>query len=642
MGLRNALERVIKCIPVFIILILGFVMRCELFHTAIHNELFAIYPAMNCSIEERDYASFIQSIRELGDNGQGCIVVRWEKQSEIDNTLIIYTNSQNNAQQIQKTSNISEGKYISLLSGETNVEFRQIEELTPKDFEFEPYVALLGDCELIYNNLKNRYSVTHPKKIQGDETDMIVIVWSLVSVFLILVNTVAILRKKKEMIIRAVYGEDLKSLTVKSLIADFVIYQIVYVVAKMFVFNFISGDYKKNLAFILYEAGCLIASSMNFLYLKNNIRAEFSNIQADKGILTFLNLLKMTAFAMVLFTIVTNFSSISISLLGNKTDEFLSECNQDLFITINGNQNESDPWANNLWDLLYNDYYDELNPKVCSMIADGDKSVLVMNENASVFLPEEIYSRLCEGSMDDIIIFTPHGYSISDEDVQGILGLYRLSDYKWKICEYMKNVAVPCITNEELTFWAKTTNPIIIYCQASVKLSGSVFGPYRGTIYGIDEKNWNEIDSELGISENGYHSAISNAGDVYKYQMSFVRRMIEFLSSLCILAVILDLAITISLCNMEFRNAGTEYAIKKVVGYSFLQRNKVQLVKLNLKSAVVVLIMAVLGAITGIYRPVSSVVIGTLIMLMENIVMVAYIIKYEKISVIKMLKGGCL
>ena len=61
-----------------------------------------------------------------------------------------------------------------------------------------------------------------------------------------------------------------------------------------------------------------------------------------------------------------------------------------------------------------------------------------------------------------------------------------------------------------------------------------------------------------------------------------------------------------------------------------------------MKSAVVVLIMAVLGAITGIYRPVSSVVIGTLIMLMENIVMVAYIIKYEKISVIKMLKGGCL
>ena len=74
--------------------------------------------------------------------------------------------------------------------------------------------------------------------------------------------------------------------------------------------------------------------------------------------------------------------------------------------------------------------------------------------------------------------------------------------------------------------------------------------------------------------------------------------MIEFLSSLCILAVILDLAITISLCNMEFRNAGIEYAIKKVVGYSFLQRNKAQLIKLNIKNTVMVLIMAI-EAITG-------------------------------------------
>ena len=73
MEFRNALERIIKCIPVFMILVLGFVMRGDLFHATIPNELLAIYPAMQCSVDESEYGAFIQSLRDLGDSGQGCI-----------------------------------------------------------------------------------------------------------------------------------------------------------------------------------------------------------------------------------------------------------------------------------------------------------------------------------------------------------------------------------------------------------------------------------------------------------------------------------------------------------------------------------------------------------------------------------------
>ena len=396
MEFRNALERIIKCIPVFMILVLGFVMRCELFHATIPNELLAIYPAMQCSVDESEYGAFIQNLRDLGDSGQGCIVVRWEKQSEIDNNLIVYTNSSDSAQQIKRDCDISEGKYNSLLSGTVNVEFRQIEELTQKEFKLEPYVVLLDDYESTYNDLKNTYSVTFPEKIQGDETDMIIIVWGLVSIFLILVNTAAVLRKRKEMTIRAVYGEDIKSLTFRAVIVDLLIYQILYLAAKLFVFSFISGDYKKTIAFVLYELGCLIAASMNFLYLKNDVRAVFANVEADKGMFTFLNLLKLAAFATVLFTIVTNISSISVSAFGNKADELMAEYEQDSFISIDGSKNQSDPWADELWNSLYDDYYDELNPKVCTMITDGNKPILIMNESASVFLPEKISTQLAK------------------------------------------------------------------------------------------------------------------------------------------------------------------------------------------------------------------------------------------------------
>ena len=148
MEFRNALERIIKCIPVFMILVLGFVMRCELFHATIPNELLAIYPAMQCSVDESEYGAFIQSLRDLGNTGQGCIVVRWEKQSEIDNNLIVYTNSSDSAQQIKRDCDISEGKYNSLLSGTVNVEFRHKTALTTlrilgfKGIDHDPFLTL--------------------------------------------------------------------------------------------------------------------------------------------------------------------------------------------------------------------------------------------------------------------------------------------------------------------------------------------------------------------------------------------------------------------------------------------------------------------------------------------------------------------
>ncbi len=63
MGYRNAMERIIKCIPVFLILILGFVMRCELFHTEL-GSVFASYPAIYCNVEENRFDSFIQDLEQ--------------------------------------------------------------------------------------------------------------------------------------------------------------------------------------------------------------------------------------------------------------------------------------------------------------------------------------------------------------------------------------------------------------------------------------------------------------------------------------------------------------------------------------------------------------------------------------------------
>lgn len=649
---RNAMEKLIKCIPVFMILIFGFVMRCELFHITLGNAVFASYPASYCNIKESEFTSFIKSVEQDAEvSNVSCFFTSWENESRLEQRLTIYTNEEAVKSAFNYRNNICEGVYESLLSGTTKIVFLPLEECPYDTFMLEPYLGMIGTDEardLLYKVLQAKYEISYPQIMQLEETDMVMIVWLMVAIFIILINGSMVLRKKKEMLIRTIYGEDIVKITIRSMLEDFIIYELLYFLAKWFVSMFISGDYKQEVAFFIFQVGCLVAVSFNLLYLKADVRAVFSNVTDNKRSLTLLYVLKSVAFAIAVFTLTTNFSSLERVAFSKGSDKLYSLYKEGMFLSISDkewnveNGSERVNLEDMIWKQLYSEFYATIRPVVSINLTGGNNPFILINEFASPLLLEELDIK--KVADEDIMVIYPNDLSVLKEDIEGLLGLYldNSQNIKWKTVEYETHISVPYVSTNQLTGFSEAVDPIIVYCKENVRLNSFVFANNQDVIYDITADTLQILDNELGVTEQGFHFVSTNMGELYQYQMNFVTRLVQFLSSLCILVLLLDFAIMITLCTMEYRIFGMEYAIKKVFGYSFMEKNKRQFLRSNVGNVIAVILFIVFGVFTKIYEPFTCLFVGGVVIVVENIVMVSCIFKMESTSVRKVLKGGCL
>ena len=129
---------------------------------------------------------------------------------------------------------------------------------------------------------------------------------------------------------------------------------------------------------------------------------------------------------------------------------------------------------------------------------------------------------------------------------------------------------------------------------------------------------------------------------IYFIFHSFLVKLIGFISSLCVLVLLLDIAIIISEVKMEFRLNAMEISLKKVLGYRFYERHK-RFISVNLLENIAVVILI---CIVSIFISNASVgialLIGALLTIIEMAIIFTNIMWVEKTNISKSLKGGCL
>ncbi len=550
---------------------------------------------------------------------------------------------------LKKNNSLAEGLYDSLLSGTTEIVFLPLADFSYERFQADPSLCVIGrtgaDVSL-YNALKGEYDVSYPRILNTDEADMVVIVWLLISVFMILISGSTVLRRKKEVLIRAVYGEDIAGIAVRSLIEDLAVYELLYVLAKLFVSGFISGDYKPGLAFIIFESGCFAAAALNLLYLRYDVRAVFSNVTDNRGALTWLYALKSAAFAIAVFTVSVNFSSLQKTVLSNGSDKLYSLFHDGMLLSISderkgtGGAERAD--GRDIWEMLYKESYNDMRPVISIPIVDAGHPFILMNEFAAPLLPEDL--DMADADMADVTVLYPKDFPAADEDIRGLLRIFlgNSEEVELQGREYGVHIKVPFVSTDQMSGFSEASDPVIIYCRGNAELNNEVFADNRDIIYDISEEELASLDQYMGISGQGFRLISTNMGEFYQYKMSFVMQLVRFLSSLCVLVLLLNLAVTVILCSMEYRIFGMEYAIKRIFGYSILGKNQRQILKSNAVNLVLIVLLSVSGVFTGLYNPITCVFIGLAAAVVENVVMVFQILKLERLSVAKILKGGCL
>jgi hypothetical protein len=317
-------------------------------------------------------------------------------------------------------------------------------------------------------------------------------------------------------------------------------------------------------------------------------------------------------------------------------------------------ENEEESKESKFWNDLYENEYNTINPVVCigSRISDTDNYIFV-NHNARDMLQGFSDMLTEDDEKEDIVVFVPKGRNaesykdIAKEEIDSLT--QNAEELRVVYKEYSGREQFYYLNSnreEAIDGLSRATNPIVIYqANEAVALNGSYIetGTYNGeVIYGCDESTIRNAAKKYAEQLGPHYFMLTNVGEDYTYSHSFLVKLIGFISSLCVLVLLLDIAIIISEVKMEFRLNAMEISLKKVLGYRFYERHK-RFISVNLLENIAVVILI---CIVSIFISNASVgialLIGSLLTIIEMAIIFTNIMWVEKTNISKSLKGGCL
>ncbi len=652
--------KLVRNILIFFVIIFGFDMQAEIYQNELWNFEAAYYVVSNYTNYNDDMESFLADAEEVAQKHNVHVFTTFcTRVSEYQNTLYIYGDDEVIRDSLKSTMDLEEKTYTALINGITTVEFTDFSDAADTSGEYELMFSYIGDEEdifAVYQELSESYSLTEPEYWQSTENDMMIIVWGLVAILMIILNVIEVVRRKKEVVVRASLGESAAAIALRSAITDIITYAALFILAKLLISQFIAGNYAKYLVLAIYCTGSLLSVIPYIAFVRFDVRKAFANASNKKGLFYLLNGLKVLATAMTILTITTNLNSINGSLFTSST--ILEDHYDDLYFNVMsygyspGDDGESAQIS--FWNDLYDNEYDTINPVICIGAQIGDNGNYVFVNNNARDMLQGFSDMLTEDDeAADIVVFVPEGEDseycrkIAENEIAALTKDSGELNIVWKVYSGKeKFYFLNSNTEDHIDGLESVTNPFVIYqANGDVALNGGYIEreAYNSRIiYACDEDTMRDTADKYAGQLGTYYYSVTTVEDDYEYSHSFLVRLISFISSLCILVLILDIAVIISEVKMEFRLSSMDISLKKVLGYSFFERHR-SFITVNLieNIAVVILICIVTLFISGSSIPIALAT-GVLLTIVEFAIIFANILWVENTNISKSLKGGCL
>lgn len=645
--------KIIRYISIFLILIFAFVMRHELFHMQLANSFYANFQAMEFSVSEKELDSFIQMIhKEEEYKNCSLFLVVIENDSRLHQSIYICSDSGTLQKELSE-KHIYQGEYDSFFSGSSTVTFKRFSECSYEDFNGSGFLISTGNEKTnmeIYSNLSERFQLSYPRFYQSDEKDMVITIWTLVSLGIIIICANDVLHQKKEIAVRGIYGENIKRLVVKRAAINFLTFQMLYICAKEIVFFSSKADYYPEIAFIIFELGCVLGSMLFLGLLKIDVKKVIANGNEDKGYLTFLKVLKYVTYIIVFFTLATNISSAN-HLFGSSGSGIMCDSYKNANFIYLKNSVERDhsnmedncgtKSVHDIWNDLYGNAIDKIKPIISIKVANNYSDYLILNENAKALIPDLV--KYMKGGNNEVYVLYGKFSSFDQELVDSIITFYFSNpEVQVKYIQYEGRTNVSYIDMNELSGFGNAKNPIIIYCPSSNMLEVDRIAEHQNVMYDISDADFERIVIQYQLLENRVESELTNVGEYIRYKEHFLNRIIKFLSSLCIIILLLDMFIMVSIINLEYKKNGMEYAVKKILGYGIIEKNRSQIIQNLIPNIIFSVFLCGVGMVSNLYSMKTGMIVTAILIGAEIAILLLYITKMERNSVSKILKGGCL
>ncbi|WP_404661544.1 DUF1430 domain-containing protein [Haloimpatiens myeolchijeotgali] len=570
---------------------------------------------------------------------------------------------------INKNSNIFKKKYTSLFLGNINFKFNDIKNISDIKNQHEYFV--IGSKAKVHQfkmDLINKYAGNHPKQGYADKDSQrnTIGIWILMIGIILLISFYDVISQKKENVIRITMGERISKIIWENILLDSFVFIGCFILILSILSRYTYVFFYFKISIILFA---ILLCINGLLYLNlyfYDVKEVFSNGKTSKKLLSVNYGLKLVTTIITIFIISSNIVFISQSYSFYKQKSFFQD-HSDYYhikfmykptIKSNGSINDGFDDSINVEGEFYKEFFKEFNAisvKNISQIADIN--AISANRNAFDYLSSKI-NEFSNSNLDkDFYFILPYKmkgnseiidnlkYSIPFNDTDNFV-----SDYG--VIYYHDNIEIIGIDEDYIYGSELVRNPVIIYnnmCVSQVKNQsvekdiGSIDELYD-VMYKIssdnDLKKFNKFITRHNLE--GQIIQKTNALEKYENMWIVAKRILYINLVFSALVLLLEIIIISSIIRLEYKVNAIELSIKKVMGYSILEKNKKIIMMTVITTLSSILIAVIVNIIMETQKGYYLALGGISILILEIAIIIFYIRKIENSEIQKILKGGSL
>ncbi|MCD8118790.1 MAG: hypothetical protein LUE29_04800 [Lachnospiraceae bacterium] len=542
---------------------------------------------------------------------------------------------------------IREGTYQSLFSGSTEINIYPFSDIPDDLMEEDEVYYLYGDYDdtvLFKQSLVDIYAGSFPKdngynglaSYQG----MLICAWVLVIVIALLLGVYDLMTQKKEVFISVTMGMSRAEIYLRNILPDTACMLAVYLILRTLIRHFegsLSFDGCSNIMFLIL----LFANALVFLgVFRTGYSALAGKASVERKLLTCNYILCAICSFLFLAGTGSYVEMMWTSYSYSEQEEFFDEHSDYVWCQRLQLPDVSEDVSEEVLQTLLNEFVYEY-PESFFYICEGgefgldEERVFYTASSGTKDYLKENFSVLASATSDcDIYILVPDGKGITEDDLTDLTDW--LETDSCEILRYSTPVDIICreLDNDPIT--DTVTNPVIVFYnhEQDIPAGELVYEFFLGMVDDSDGQ-WSEYASANGISYMG-----TNAWDYFCYRWEALSRTVLVnLVAVVIMAVLMILSVYVVI-RMEFQVNAQEVALKKIYGYTNLQRFR-KLYGLTVISAVICLIGLIVLKCIGVSVPLRYVFPALLLFaLIECAFISLQIAFYDRKNLQNILKGG--
>lgn len=553
---------------------------------------------------------------------------------------------------LEQVYDVHAGTFNSLISGKTDVKFYSFFDIPVKIREEKIRISVIGnqaDMDAFKSDLIEKYGGDYPKNDGFDAKKnsrfLLWTIWFLTAIMICFFTFYETMMMKKENFIRITLGESLFLLWVRFVLFDIlfigtifagciwiacILYSRIFMLKEMLI-----------LLSILILADMLISTNLLF-YQRNKVLAHLS---LSRKMLTINNSVKCVAIILIVISVSTSLSVIYeyYQYVQQKPfyEQYADYCVLQNIIARNNNE---DPYIQFLYEgEFYRNYVKKAN---ITLIEEGvtlpsGKNTILANHNAVVSYIENEILELQDCTFDkDIYIIYYENNPPTPEEKKILLSENDGCTVDEIVYHTPANLVMRT-PEEKFTKWAK--NPIIIYYNTDLAeryyddpMQIELVTPI---IFSIIAEN-GSVEEYMNAHDIDFSS--TNMMDYFEHESLKLKKTAYLSTVLAVILLILQIMILLSIIRLEYTVNAIELSIKKVIGYSILERFYRQYL-LSFFLYMFSMLAAILISKKLQFGDTSFILYGIFLMyLIETLLFTIFAKRYERNNIQKILKGGAL